>query len=168
MLQHYFKIMYRNLWKYKLYSIINIAGLALGLTCCMLIVLYNKDDASFDQFHKNKNQLYRVVATMTNQKQTRKLGITNSMAGPTFKEKLPEVKAYVRLQGDYAIIKNGTQISGQEVVNADTSFFSVFSFPLIAGNRATALKGPNSVVLTEEMTIKYFGTTNAMGKILEF
>ena len=168
MLQHYFKIMYRNLWKHKLYSIINIAGLALGLTCCMLIVLYNKDDASFDQFHKNKKELYRVVATMTNEKETRKLGITNSLAGPVFKDALPEVKAFVRLQGDYAIIKNGTQISGQEVVNADTSFFSVLSFPLIAGNPLTVLKNPNSIVITEEMALKYFGTTDAMGKILEF
>ena len=168
MLQHYLKIMYRNLWKSKLYSTINIAGLALGLTCCMLIVLYNKDDASFDQFHKNKNELYRVVATMSNEKETHKLGISNSLAGPAFKEELPEVRSYVRVQGDYAIIKNGMQISGQEVVNADTSFFTVFSFPLIAGNPATVLKEPNSVVLTEEMALKYFGTTDAMGKVLEF
>lgn len=168
MLQHYFKIMYRNLWKYKLNSIINVAGLALGLTCCMLIVLYNKDDASFDQFHKNKKELYRVVATMTNEKETHKLGITNSPAGPAFKEALPEVKAFVRVQGDYATIKNGTQISGQEVLNVDTNFFSVFSFSLIAGNPLTVLKDPNSVVLTEEMALKYFGTTDAMGKILAF
>ena len=85
MLQHYFKIMYRNLWKSKLYSIINIAGLALGLTCCMLIVLYNKDEVSFDQFHQNKNQIFRVVAEMNNGNEPpHKLGISNSPVGPAF------------------------------------------------------------------------------------
>ena len=108
MLQHYFKIMYRNLWKSKLYSTINIAGLALGLTCCMLIVLYNKDEVSFDQFHKNKNQLHRVVTTIKSDKDNRKLALTNSPVGPAFKEALPEIKAFIRLQGDYKNIKKGT------------------------------------------------------------
>lgn len=168
MLLHYLKIMYRNLWKSKLYSTINIAGLALGLTCCMLIVLYNKDEKSYDQFHKNKNQLHRVVTTMSNDKETQKLGISNSPAGPAFKEELPEVKAFVRVQGDYAVVKNGTAITGQNVVNVDSNFFSVFSFPLLQGNAATVLKNPNSLVITDEMAVKYFGTTNAMGKVLEF
>jgi putative ABC transport system permease protein len=168
MLQHYLKIMYRNLWKSKLYSTINIAGLALGLTCCMLIVLYNKDEKSYDQFHKNKNQLYRVVATTSNEKETHKMGISNGPAGPAFKEELPEVKAFVRVQGDYAVVKNGTEIVGQDVVNVDSNFFSVFSFPLLQGNATTVLKNPNSLVITDEMALKYFGTTNAMGKVLEF
>ena len=168
MLQHYFKIMYRNLWKSKLYSTINIAGLALGLTCCMLIVLYNKDDASFDQFHQNKNQLFRVVATLSNSKETRKLGISNAPSGPAFKAALPEIKSFVRVQGDFFVVRNGNQVYGQDVVNVDTSFFSVFSFPLIAGNPTTALKDPNSVVLTEETALKYFGTTDVLGKTLEF
>jgi putative ABC transport system permease protein len=168
MLLHYLKIMYRNLWKSKLYSTINIAGLALGLTCCMLIVLYNKDEKSYDQFHKNKNQLHRVVATTSNDKETQKLGISNSPAGPAFKEELPEVKAFVRVENDYAVVKNGNEVFGQDIVNADSNFFSVFSFPLIAGNAATVLKDPNSLVITDEMALKYFGTTDAIGKVLEF
>jgi putative ABC transport system permease protein len=168
MLLHYLKIMYRNLWKSKLYSTINIAGLALGLTCCMLIVLYNKDEKSYDQFHKNKNQLHRVVATTSNDKETQKLGISNSPAGPAFKEELPEVKAFVRVENDYAVVKNGNEVFGQDIVNADSNFFSVFSFPLIAGNAAAVLKDPNSLVITDEMALKYFGTTDAIGKVLEF
>jgi putative ABC transport system permease protein len=160
--------MYRNLWKSKLYSTINIAGLALGLTCCMLIVLYNKDEKSYDQFHKNKNQLHRVVATTSNDKETQKLGISNSPAGPAFKEELPEVKAFVRVENDYAVVKNGNEVFGQDIVNADSNFFSVFSFPLIAGNAAAVLKDPNSLVITDEMALKYFGTTDAIGKVLEF
>ncbi|MDB5280296.1 MAG: hypothetical protein JWR61_5251 [Ferruginibacter sp.] len=167
MLQHYFKIMYRNLWKSKLYSTINIAGLALGLTCCMLIVLYNKDEASFDQFHTNKNQLHRVVTAIKDEKENRKLSLTNSPVGPAFKEALPEIKAFVRLQNDYANIKKGTEVIGQEVLNADSNFFAVFSFPLLAGDPATALKDPEAVVLTEDAAIKYFGTTNVIGKTVE-
>jgi putative ABC transport system permease protein len=167
MLLHYLKIMYRNLWKSKLYSTINIAGLALGLTCCMLIVLFTKDEKSYDQFHKNKNQLHRIVATMSNDKETQKLGISNSPAGPAFKEELPEIKAFVRVENDYAVVKNGNEVFGQDIVNADSNFFSVFSFPLIAGNAATVLKNPNSLVITDEMALKYFGTTDALGKVLE-
>lgn len=168
MLHHYFKIMFRNLAKSKLYSTINIAGLALGLTCCMLIVLYNKDEVSFDQFHVNKNQLHRLVATMSNEKETRKMGISNAPSGPAFKEGLAEVKAFVRVQSDYSNVKKGTVVIGQEVINADSNFFAVFTFPLIAGNPATILKNLNSVVLTEETALKYFGTTDAVGKLLEF
>ena len=168
MLQHYFKIMFRNLAKSKLYSTINIAGLALGLTCCMLIVLYNKDEVSFDQFHVNKNQLHRLVATMSNEKETRKMGISNAPSGPAFKEGLAEVEAFVRVQSDYSNVKKGTEVIGQEVINADSNFFAVFTFPLIAGNPATVLKDLNSVVLTEETALKYFGTTDAVGKLLEF
>ncbi|CAN5586542.1 ABC transporter permease [soil metagenome] len=167
MLQHYFKIIYRNLWKSKLYSTINIAGLALGLTCCMLIVLYNKDEASFDQFHKNKNQLQRVVTSIKNDKDNRKLALTNSPVGPAFKEALPEIKAFVRLQNDYANIKKGTEVIGQEVLDADSNFFAVFSFPLLAGDPATVLKDPDAVVVTEDAAIKYFGTTNVIGKTME-
>ena len=167
MLQHYFKIMYRNLWKSKLYSTINIAGLALGLTCCMLIVLYNKDEASFDQFHKNKNQLQRVVATLSGDKEVRKIASSNSPVGPAFKESLPEIKSFVRLQNDFKNVKKGTEIIGQEVLDADSSFFTTFSFPLLAGDPATALKDPDAVVVTEETALKYFGTTEAIGKILE-
>jgi putative ABC transport system permease protein len=167
MLQHYFKIMYRNLWKSKLYSTINIAGLALGLTCCMLIVLYNKDEASFDQFHKNKNQLQRVVTSIKNDKDNRKLALTNSPVGPAFKEALPEIRAFVRLQNDYANIKKGTEVIGQEVLDADSNFFTVFSFPLLAGDPATVLKDPDAVVVTEDAAIKYFGTTNVIGKTME-
>ncbi len=167
MLQHYFKIMFRNLWRSKLYSFINMAGLALGLTCCMLIVLYNMDETSFDKFHKNISQLHRVVATMKDDKETRNLGITNSPAGPAFKEEVPGIKAFVRVQGDYNIIKKGNEVFGQPTTRVDTNFFSVFSFPLIAGDASTVFKGPNAVVITDEMAIKYFGTTDVMGKALQ-
>jgi putative ABC transport system permease protein len=133
----------------------------------MLIVLYNKDEASFDQFHKNKNQLQRVVTSIKNDKDNRKLALTNSPVGPAFKEALPEIRAFVRLQNDYANIKKGTEVIGQEVLDADSNFFTVFSFPLLAGDPATVLKDPDAVVVTEDAAIKYFGTTNVIGKTME-
>ena len=168
MIKNYLKTAWRNLIKSKMFSLINIAGLAIGLTCCMLIVLYNKDDASYDRFHKNKNELYTVVATISGDKGIHKLGVTNSPVGPSFKEALPEIKAFVRLQGDHYIVKKGTEAFDQEVVHADTNFFSVFSFPLLEGDPSAVLQSANSVVLTDEMAMKYFGTVHALGKILEF
>ena len=169
MLQHYFKIIFRNLWKSKLYSVINITGLALGLTCCMLIVLYNKDEVSFDQFHQNKNQIFRVVAEMNNGNEPpHKLGISNSPVGPAFKEDIPEVQSFVRLQSDQFIIKKANTTFNQEAIRVDTNFFKVFTFPLVAGDPATSLKDPNAVILTEETAQKYFGTTDVIGKTLDF
>ena len=168
MLQHYFKVIFRNLWKSKLYSVINITGLALGLTCCMLIVLYNKDEVSFDQFHQNKNQLYRVVATMADDKETNKIGLSNSPVGPAFKEDIPEVKSFVRLQNDYVITKKDNVIFNQEILNADSNFFKVFSFTMVAGDPDKALLNPDALVVTEETARKYFGTTDVIGKTIDF
>lgn len=168
MLQHYFKIIFRNLWKSKLYTVINITGLALGLTCCMLIVLYNKDEVSFDQFHQNKNQLYRVVATMADGKETNKIGLSNSPVGPAFKEDIPEVKSFVRLQTDQIIARKDNIIFNQEILNVDSNFFKVFSFSVIAGDPEKALLNPDALVLTEETAKKYFGSTDVIGKTLDF
>ena len=89
MLKNYLKIAIRNLTRNKVFSVINIAGLSLGLTCCMLIVLYTKDEVSFDRFQENKNQLYRIKVTMTDENESRTIGSTNAIHGPTFKEEIP-------------------------------------------------------------------------------
>ncbi len=168
MIRNYFKTTLRTLWRSKVYSLINISGLSVGLACCMLIFLYNKDETSYDRFHKNKNQLYRIVVNLTTPDgKINKFGTTGMMPGPTFKTSIPEVKDYVRLQNTSFKIKQGTEIFRQEAFYADENFFSVFSFPLLAGDPETALSNTHSAVISEEVAKKYFGKKNAVGQILE-
>jgi putative ABC transport system permease protein len=165
----YFIIAWRNLLRNKVYSFINIAGLSIGLACCMLIILYNKDEVSFDRFHENAKNIYRITTTSiaADGKVEGTNGITGMMPGPAFKREVPEVKDFVRVQSEQLPVKVGTTIFDQEALYVDDNFFSVFTFPLIAGNKATALKDIHSVILSEEVASKFFGKQNAYGKIIE-
>ncbi len=169
MLKNYFTIAWRNLLRNKVYSFINIIGLSIGLACCMLIILYNKDEVSYDRFHENANNIFRVTNTTiaVDGKVQGKNGITGMMPGPAFKREIPEVKEFVRLQGEQLPVKVGTEIFDQEATYVDDNFFSVFSFPLKEGNRNELMKDMYSVVLNEEVAKKFFGTSAAVGKVIE-
>ena len=167
MLQNYFKLAFRNIWRNKVFSFINIGGLSLGLACCMLIFLYIKDEISYDRFHEKKDRIYRVTATISNEGDVRKIGSTNMVVGPAFKAEIPEIESFVRLQENYYIVRQKEATFNQEVVFADENFFTVFSLPLLAGDPKKVLQDLNSLVLTEETAKKYFGTTQAIGKTLE-
>ena len=168
MIKNYFKTAFRNLWRAKGFSLINISGLSVGLACCMLIFLYNFDEVSYDRFHERKDNIYRVTATISRADgNVDKIGSTGMMPGPTFKQAIPEVQDYVRVQSGGFNIKHGKEVFEQEVLFVDSNFFSVFSFPLIAGDPKTALLDMHSVVMSEEIAEKYFGKKNAVGQILE-
>ncbi|WP_018619044.1 ABC transporter permease [Spirosoma luteum] len=170
MLSNYVKIAFRNLVRNKSYSTINIVGLSIGLAAAMLILLYTKDEVSYDRFHANNPVIYRITS-----RQTTPAGAveyrqpyTGFLPGPKFKAGVPEIKAFVRYRGDQKDMKRGTEVKSQEVFMADSSFFSVFTFPLLEGNPKTALQNPRSVVISGEMAEKSFGTTHALGKTLFF
>ncbi|HVE61217.1 MAG TPA: ABC transporter permease [Chitinophagaceae bacterium] len=168
MLKNYFITALRNLWRTKAFSLINILGLSVGLACCMLIFLYNKDEVSYDRFHERKDDIYHITATIKRTDESvQKIGSTGMMPGPQFTKAIPEIEQYVRMQSRNFNIKSGTQVFDQEALYVDENFFSVFSFPLIAGNAKTALANMHSVVLSEEVAEKYFGKKNAVGQILE-
>jgi putative ABC transport system permease protein len=166
MLKNYFKIALRNLQRNKVYSFINIAGLSLGLACAMLIILYVKDEVSFDRFHHNVNHIYRIVSTDYFQGKEHKDGNTGYLQGPRFIQNVPGIETFVRVQQGTEDIKSGTEVQSQELLYADSSFFKVFTFPLIHGNPNTCLKEPHSVVISEKEAKKRFGTTDALGKII--
>lgn len=169
MFTNFFKTTFRNLRNNKVYSFINIAGLTLGMACAMLILLYVNDEVSYDAFQKNTSVLYRINRQITRPNGSMdKSGYTGYLQGPRFAANIPEVKAFVRYQQGEMNIQKGVDIRAQEVFLADTNFFSVFSFPLIAGNGHTALQQPNSVVITEDMAKREFGTTDAIGKLIMF
>ncbi|CAG5003509.1 hypothetical protein DYBT9275_03168 [Dyadobacter sp. CECT 9275] len=168
MLKNYLKIAIRTLTRNKIFSVINIAGLSLGLTCCMLIVLYTKDEVSFDRFHKYKDRLYRINVTMTGPEGTSNISSTNAIHGPSFKQEIPEIKEIVRAQSNSFITKKGNELFSEKVLFADDNFFTVFSMPLLSGDPQTALADIHSVVVSEDVAEKYFGTKDAVGKIMEF
>lgn len=168
MFRNYFKIAFRNLQRNKIYSFINIAGLSIGLACAMLILLYVKDEVSYDRFHKNVNNIYRIVTQSIdkNGNKGRKDPNSGYLQGPRFAQNIPGIKSFVRVQSGNENIKTGTEVKDQDLLYVDSSFFSVFSFPLLSGNPQTCLKDPYSIVLSEDAAKKQFGTTDVIGKIV--
>jgi len=168
MFRNYFKIALRNVQRNKIYSFINIAGLSLGLAAAMLIILYVKDEVSYDHFQKNIGNIYRITFTMLNKDGgvEHRDGITGYLQGPGFTGNVPGIQSFVRIQSGGVDIKKGTDVNSKEMLKVDSSFFSVFSFPLLSGNPKTCLSNPYSVVLSEDEAKKQFGTTDAIGKTL--
>lgn len=168
MFKNYFIIAMRNLSRNKVYAFINIAGLSIGLACAMLILLYVKDEVSYDRFHTNVQNVYRITTQQFEKDggKGRKDGNTGPLQGPRFAANVPEIKTFVRVQSGYEDIKTGTEVKSQDLLRVDSSFFSVFSFPLLNGDRISCLVEPHSVVLSEDVAKKQFGTTDALGKII--
>ena len=165
MFKNYFKTAFRNLARNKIYSVINIAGLSIGLACAMLIMLYVKDEVSFDRFHKDVNNIYRVVSKSNQQGQEKEMSSTGFIQGPRFTKNVPGIQSFVRVQNGAENIKKGTDVLSQSLLYVDSNLFSVFTFPLLSGNPETCLREPHSIVLTEDAAKKYLGTTDAVGKI---
>ena len=170
MIRNYFKIAWRNLLRNRVFSAINIVGLAIGLASCMLISLYVLDELSFDRYNENADQIVRVVfkGTMNGGK----INEAHVMppTGPTLKDEYPEVLEATRLRqaGRPKVIIGNKQYSDENMAFVDANFFKVFTLPFINGDEETALKEPNTIVITENAAVKYFGGTDAVGKILKF
>ncbi|UAY56358.1 ABC transporter permease [Arachidicoccus terrestris] len=166
MWKHYLKTAWRHLKRSKVFSFINIIGLSVGLTCSMLILLFVKDELSFDKFHKKGQHIFRVVTDDISKGENQKSSITGLMEGPAFSQHIPGIKAFVRYFEDDTEVKNGSEVQSFTLFKTDSNFFSVFSFPLIAGNTASCLKEPYSIVLSKDEAIRQFGSTDIIGKTL--
>ena len=151
-----------------MYSLINVAGLSIGLACCMLIILYNKDEVSYDRFQKNAQDIYRLAVNETTPEgESYKYGITGMVHGPTFKRYIPEIEEFVRVRGQKFNIRKGTDVFTQDALKVDSTFFTVFpSFEFAEGDAKSALQNPYGVVLSQEVAEKYFGHAAALGKII--
>lgn len=173
MIKSYFKIAVRNIWKYKTFSFINIAGLTVGLTSCMLIVLFVFDELTFDRFHKNSENIYRVVETRVSAdgKTTKRSG-TGFLVGARAKNEFPEIRDVARIstfwRPDIRLADNPANLFREDYIAANQGFLNVFSFPLLYGNRSNALVEPKSVILTEETAKKFFDRLDVVGKLLVF
>jgi putative ABC transport system permease protein len=168
MIKNYLKIAIRTLALNKVYASINVIGLSIGLAAAMLILLYTKDEVSYDGFHAHNPNIYRITkeSILPNGNLEFKTGITGYLPGPRFTAGAPEIETFVRFKEHRNDIKTGDRVVSQVVFQADPDFFKVFTFPLLSGDAQTALGQPNSVVLSEEMAVKQFGTTEALGKTL--
>jgi putative ABC transport system permease protein len=171
MLKNYFKIAWRNLLKNKGFSAINIFGLAIGITVALLIGLWIVNELSYDNFHKNKNQIYRVLINGVSGNSGEKFTM-NSVALPlaeTFKKEIPGIKAVAETNwegkqglkaGDKKFTKYGTEVAAD--------FFKIFQFKFLRGNAATALQQPDNIVLTESAAKSLFGTADAMNQTVRW
>ena len=161
---NYLKIALRMFKRQKGYSFINIAGLALGMAACILILLWVQDELSFDRFHKQADNIYRINVQMGD----RLYASAPSPLAPYLKEELPEVLDSVRVMipGDRFIKFDKGIFNESGFTYADPSFFKIFSFPLLFGDSETVLKEPYSIVISEDINRKYFGESNPIGNIL--
>jgi putative ABC transport system permease protein len=168
MLRNYFKIAFRTIAHNKVYSGINVLGLSIGLAAAMLIMLYTKDEVSYDRFHTNNPNIYRITDNRINPNGVSEelVSSTGIFPGPVFAVSIPEIQKFVRYHETRKDIQQGIEIKSQQVFVTDADFFSVFTFPLLSGNPEVALKNPQSVVISEDMALLHFGTLNALGKSL--
>jgi putative ABC transport system permease protein len=170
MLKIYLSTAIRHLSRSRVYAIINIAGLATGITAMLLAILFWRDEASFDSFHTNNPNLYRVTTTLIEAKGANPVtvGGTGQVQGPAFKAAIPEIKSFTRVLGGdiYSnIIANNKTLKVQPLY-VDRNFLEVFTFPVIRGNASNALDNIASVVITESTANKFFNTTDAIGKLM--
>lgn len=167
MLRNYLKIAFRSLWRAKAHTIINVFGLALGISCCILISLYVRDELTFDSFHSKAHRIYRVYGREDwGEKQQFFYTETPFAMGPALKANLPEVVSHVRFHNVNSQVKAGEQQFNESVAIAGQDFFDVFDFDLVTGDRRQALRGQANVVLSESYAKKYFGSADPINKVI--
>lgn len=169
MLQNYLTIAARNLLRYPAYTLINIVGLAIGLAACMLILLYVWDELSYDRYHPHADRVYRVVDDIESAGQTVRTAGSPLGWGPALKRDFPEIELFARVRGTtsaWFIMHEERRFYEQKVIWADASLLEMFSIPFVSGDLRTALTEPYSIVISEDMALKYFGDGEPMGKVL--
>lgn len=171
MIRNYFLMGWRNLWKSKLYSSLNILGLTFGLVCFLLIGLYVYDELNFDSQHSQGERIYRVVTHETNPHEATNVAAAGFMVAEEPRKTFPEVELTTRMQrvGRANLVDPTNPVNVQETITvADEYLLQVFDFPLLEGDRRTALKEPNSIVITEDIAKRIFGTTDVLNRDLQF
>lgn len=170
MLKNYWKITIRNLLKNKVYALINILGLAIGLAGFIIISTYIKNELSFDRFHKNANRIYRPVEIQHHPGVgTQHVAVTMGPLAPALANDFPEIlsAARIRPHGNF-LLSYGDKRFYEEAAAADPAIFEIFTIPFSSGDPATALAAPNSMVLTRTLAEKYFGDANPLGEMISY
>jgi len=167
MFKNYLKVALRNIWRNKVFSFINVFGLALGLACSLLIILWVSDELRYDQFHARGARIYQVMENQAwSGVEVNTTQATPGTLAPALKAEIPEVELSAKVTWDQEdLLTVGDKANKEKGLCASPDFFRMFSFPLVQGNPATAIASPTSVVLSQNLAKKYFGTeAAAMGK----
>lgn len=178
MLRHYFQIALRNLLKRKFYTLINVAGLAIGMTCCILISIYLYHERSYDQYHTKRERIYRLVQTFRSVEQGTTPGAPSPQdyqvwgcapVGPALQTDFPQIEKVVQFMSPASLLlQYGDKRFQQEnLLFMDSTAFDVFSWKMIYGDPHTALTAPYSIVLTKAVAQKLFGNKNPVGQVLQ-
>jgi putative ABC transport system permease protein len=169
MFRNYLKVALRNLWKSKGFTAINIIGLASGLGVCLLIVLYVADEWSYDRYNDKVDRIYRLDADIYFNSTQFTASISPKPLALTLAKESPQVQQMVRINSsnDILVKKGADWIRDHHLAFADSTFFKVFSVPMLTGDPATALNEPNSIVIDESAARRYFNSTDVVGKTLE-
>ncbi|MDX1939042.1 MAG: ABC transporter permease [Saprospiraceae bacterium] len=168
MWKNYIKIAFRNMAKHRGYTVINIAGLAIGVTVCFLLSLWVKDELSYDRFHSNAEHIYRALWKARFGDNEWNIPLVPVPIAPTLEKEFPEVETTTQFIYGGSTFKKGTEfVREQNIAFADNRFFDVFTVQFISGDPKTALEEPDAIVLTQESAEKYFPDQNAIGKTIE-
>ena len=168
MIKSYLKVAWRNLMKNKLYSLVNIIGLTIGIVSCLLIGIYIKHELGYDHFNKNADNIVRVTMEYNHGGASQKMAVTGTKVGPQFKRIFPEISDYVRLYKNSQIVGYRDLLFKEDnFIYAEPSFFKIFSYKLIKGNVNEALNAPDKIIITQSAAKKYFHDEDPMGKIMK-
>ncbi|TWR31366.1 FtsX-like permease family protein [Mucilaginibacter pallidiroseus] len=165
MIKNYFKIAFRNLWRHKGFSFINITGLAIGITACFFISMYVAFELSYDRFHTKADRIYRLATDIKTPSETINTEVTSWAFAPNLKADFPEIEAYARVnQSGVLVRKDNIKFQEDNAMFADSGFFKLFDFKFIRGNAATSLSKPLTAVMSKSTAKKYFGDADPVGK----
>lgn len=171
MMRSYVRTGWRNLWRYKLYSALNIIGLTFGMVCFLLIGLYVHDELTFDRHHAKADRIYRVIRHTKAGDESTTIAAAGFRLAEEAKAAIPEVENTTKMvrMGRANLVDPANPVPVQETVTVvDANFFDVFDFPLLKGDKRTALRDPNSILITEAVALRIFNTTEVLGKMLDF
>lgn len=170
MLWNYIKITARNIRKYKIFSIVNFLGLALGLACCILIMLWVIDETGYDKFNKNADNLYRLSLEYHNGDNVDEVAVTPGPMGPMLQAKVPQVINHCRIvcKPWTLLVSNGRDSYYENTIAfCDSTVFDMFDYKLLEGDPTSALAEPNTVVIDRDLAKKYFGNSDALGQTIK-
>jgi putative ABC transport system permease protein len=170
MILNYFKTAVRNIWRHRVHSILNITGLAVGMACTIIILLWVRYEFSFDRYHENAERIYRLATDFHFGSLQGKFAVSNHPAGPTLQRDYPEVEKAVRFHqvwGSSIVRYKDRKFVQQGMFYADNTVFDVFTLPLLRGDPGSALTAAYSVVITKGMAAKYFGEEDPLGKVIK-
>jgi len=167
MLKNYLRTAFRNLWRHKGFSFLNIMGLTIGMSACFLVFLYVKFELSYDDFHSKGDRIYRVVTDINNPTEVLHFSVAAPAMPVAANRDFPEIEKQIRFNPGSVLVRRGdVKIQEDNMAFADSTFFEIFDFPLLKGNPVTALTQPYNVVLSESAAKKYFGSADPMGQHL--